>query len=290
MELAISKAEVLIEALPYILTFRSRVVVIKVGGRAMADPAGLVNTLQDVAFLAGVGIHPIVVHGGGPFISEEMKRRGKSPQFIQGLRVTDADTLSIAFAVTQEINERIVAGIREHGGQAEGFHFQSSLCVTAERQPPRKVDGKGVDLGLVGRVVRVNIGLLRGLCEAHVVPVIAPQSRSLEGSLLNVNADEVAARVAQQMLAEKLVLLTDTHGVMREAGDESSLASSLHEDEVEELMGKGVITAGMLPKVKACLEAVKSGVRKAHIIDGRISHSLLLEIFTRKGIGTEIVA
>lgn len=289
MEEAITKAAALIEALPYVIGFRDRVFVIKLGGRAMADRSSLSDTLQDVVFLCAVGIRPVLVHGGGPFISEEMKRRGKSVKFVKGLRVTDEETLAIAFAVTEELNERMVEGIRAKGGQAEGFHYHSSLCVTARPLSGLKVDGEEVKLGLVGQVERVDVGVLKGLCEARVVPVIAPQALGADGSLLNVNADQVASCLARQISAEKLVFLSDTHGVMLEPGNESTLASTLHEQRVGRLIEDKVITGGMLPKVQACLESVRGGVKKAHIIDGRISHSLLLEIFTRKGIGTEIL-
>ncbi len=290
MEEAIAKAEVLIEALPYVVAFHDKVFVIKLGGRAMTEPSHLSETLQDVVFLSAVGIRPILVHGGSPFINQEARRRGKSPRFVKGLRVTDAETLSIVFEVTEKLNDRIVEEIRAKGGQAEGFHYHSSLCVTARHLSSVKVDAKEVELGFVGEVERVDVGVVKGLCEAQVIPVIAPQALGGDGSLLNVNADQVASYLARQISAEKLVFLSDTHGVMLDPGSEASLASTLHEQQVRRLIQQEVITGGMLPKVQACLESVKAGVKKAHIIDGRISHSLLLEIFTRKGIGTEILA
>jgi acetylglutamate kinase len=287
---AIEKAGVLIEALDYIQSFRNRIVVIKFGGAAMEGVEELSATLTDVVFMEAVGMRPVLVHGGGPAITQAMKDRGKDPVFVNGRRITDAETIGIVKDVlVGRINREIVEQIRTLGGRAQSISPDSNSCIRARQLVMKDEKGKPYDLGLVGEVSKVNTDVIRDYCEARVVPVIAPLGVGDDGQIFNINADTVASDVAVALTAEKIVYLTDTHGIYTSAHDESSLASHLSEKEIKDLIARGVITSGMLPKVEGCLAAVKSGVRKAHIIDGRIMHSLLLEIFTTRGIGTEIV-
>ena len=290
MEEAIQKASVLIEALPYLRAFRSKQIVIKLGGAAMDEPRMLDSFLQDVVFLQTAGIAPIVVHGGGPLISEEMKRRGLTPRFVKGRRVTDADTLDIAKGVLVGVNRELVKGIQEHGGRAEGLHVDGQSPLVGRRLRLPDDSGGAIDLGLVGEITQVRKVMIDGLCTAGIVPVIAPLAEEEGGrGILNVNADTVAGRVAAAVVSEKLVVMSDTHGVRTDPDDEESFASTLAEEQIQNLAAAGIIDRGMLPKVQACIEALDAGVGKAHIIDGRIPHSLLLEIFTDKGIGTQIL-
>ena len=290
MEEAIRKAAVLIEALPYLRAYRGKRIAIKLGGAAMVDPEMLDVFLQDVVFLQMAGTAPIIVHGGGPLISEEMARRGLEPEFVEGRRVTDAQTLSIARQVLRRVNEDLVRGIREHGGRAEGLHVDGQCPLVGRRLRPRDEDGRTIDLGLVGEVTQVRRVLIEGLCNAGLAPVIAPLVEAEGGGgVLNVNADTVAGQVAAAVVPEKLVVVSDTHGVRTDPQDPDSFASTLTEAEIQDLVARGVIDRGMLPKVEACIEALDAGVPKAHIIDGRIPHSLLLEIFTDRGIGTQIL-
>ncbi|HUU43648.1 MAG TPA: acetylglutamate kinase [Planctomycetota bacterium] len=290
MKDAIEKASILVEALGYIQSFRNRLVVIKLGGSAMAG-AELTALLTDVVFMEAVGMRPVLVHGGGPAISKAMKDRGKEPVFVNGRRVTDAGTLEIVKDVlVKDINRAIVEEIRSLGGRAQGIHPDSNSCVVARQLVMTDpASGDPYDLGLVGEVSAVKTDVLRDFCEARVVPVIAPLGVAPDGQAYNINGDSVASGVAIELQAEKLVYLSDTHGIYTDANDETSFASHLSEAQIKDLVTRGVISKGMLPKVEGCLLAVKAGVRKAHIIDGRIQHSLLLEIFTSRGIGTEIV-
>ena len=286
---AIEKAGTLIEALGYIQSFRNRVVVIKLGGSAMAG-AELTALLTDVVFMEAVGMRPVLVHGGGPAISEAMKAKGKEPVFVKGRRVTDAETLQIVTDVLiGQINRAIVEEIRSLGGRAQGIHPDSNASVVARQLVMTDEKGASYDLGLVGEVADVRAEIIRDFCEARVVPVVSPLGVDGNGQVYNINADSVASEVTVALAAEKVVYLSDTHGIYTVPGDETSMASHLSEREINDLVKRGVINKGMLPKVEGCLRAVKAGVRKAHIIDGRIQHSLLLEIFTSRGIGTEIV-
>ena len=289
MKDAIEKAGILIEALGYIQSFRNRVVVIKLGGSAM-EGAELTALLTDVVFMEAVGMRPVLVHGGGPVITKVMKEKGKEPVFVSGRRVTDAETLEIVKDVlVREINRSIVQEIRTLGARAEGIHPDSSSSIMARQLVMQDAKGNAYDLGLVGEVSRVRTEVIRDFCEARVVPVISPLGLADDGQVYNINADSVASEVTVALGAEKIVYLSDTHGIYTQPDDETSLASHLSEREIDALVKKGVINKGMLPKVEGCLKAVKAGVGKAHIIDGRIQHSLLLEIFTTRGIGTEIV-
>jgi acetylglutamate kinase len=290
MDDAIRKAEVLIEALSYIRTFRDKLTVIKLGGSAMEDPDALRATLQDIVFMETVGMRPILVHGGGKAIDRAMADSGLKPRKVQGRRYTDDATLDIVVRVLlKEINAGIEAQIRQLGGRAVGPHLGSFQYLFGERLQLKSESGKPIDLGRVGRVTRVDAELIRDFCAAGVVPVIASVALDSDGGWLNVNADTAAAAVASHLDAEKLVLMTDTPGILLDRHDENSLLRSLDARRCEQLMTQGVIDEGMIPKVEACLDGLKAGVRKTHIIDGRLRHSLLLEIYTDRGVGTEIV-
>jgi len=290
MDDAIRKAEVLIEALSYIRTFRDRLTVIKLGGSAMEDPAALRATLQDVIFMETVGLRPILVHGGGKPIDRAMTAAGLKARKVQGRRYTDADTLGIVVRVLiEEINAGIVAQIRELGGRAVGLHTDSLRCLFGERLTLPGTEGQPIDLGHVGRVTHVDRALIEDLCAASVVPVIPSLALDEEGGWLNVNADTAAAAVAAHLDAEKLVMLTDTPGILHDRNNNDSLIRNVDSAGCEELIRQRIIDAGMIPKVEACLESLRGGVRKTHIVDGRLRHSLLLEIYTDRGVGTEIV-
>jgi acetylglutamate kinase len=290
MEDAIRKAEVLIEALSYIRNFRDRLTVIKLGGSAMEDAGALRATLQDVVFMETVGLRPVLVHGGGKPIDRAMAAAGLQPRKVQGRRATDADTLRIVVHVLlREINAGIEAQVRQLGGRAVGLHSGSLQCLFGERLTLNGDDGRPIDLGRVGRVTRVDGDLIRDLCAAGVVPVIPSLAFDADGEWLNVNADTAAAAVAAHLRAEKLVFLTDTPGVLRDRRDKDSLVRSLDDGGCRDLIAGGVIDAGMIPKIEACLDSLRAGVRQTHVIDGRLRHSLLLEIYTDRGVGTEIV-
>jgi acetylglutamate kinase len=290
MDAAIRKAEVLIEALGYIRTFRDRQTVIKLGGSAMEEADALRATLQSVAFLATVGLRPILVHGGGKPIDRAMAASGLQPKKIQGRRYTDDATLAIVVRVlTEEINASIVRQLRDLGGKAIGLHSSTSQALFGERLMLIGQSGDKVDLGRVGQVTRVDVDLINDCSRAGMIPVIPSLAHDASGGWLNVNADTAAAGVAAQMKADKLMMMTDTPGILRDRKNSASLIPSLTAEDCRKLIGAGVIDSGMIPKVEACLEALKAGVGKTHIIDGRLKHSLLLEIFTDKGVGTEIV-
>jgi acetylglutamate kinase len=290
MDDAIRKAEVLIEALSYIRTFRDRLTVIKLGGSAMENPEVLRATLQDVVFMETVGMRPILVHGGGKPIDRAMAASGLQPRKILGRRYTDAETLAIVVRVlVDEINTGIVTTIRQLGGRAVGLHADSLRCLFGERLTLPGPEGQPIDLGHVGRVTHIDRPVIENLCAAGVVPVIPSLAVDEAGGWLNVNADTAAAAVAANLQAEKLVFLTDTPGILLDRTDERSLVRSLDAEGCRDLITRKVIDTGMIPKVEACLESVKAGVRKTHVIDGRLRHSLLLEIYTDRGIGTEIV-
>lgn len=285
---AIRKADVLIKALSYIRSFRDKLTVIKLGGSAMEEADALCATLQDVAFMATVGMRPILVHGGGKPIDRAMEAAGLKPRKVQGRRYTDDDTLIIVVRVLKEINAQIESQIRQAGGRAVGLHSGSLQCLFGERMLLAGSDGSPVDLGRVGQVTRVDRGLISDFCAAGVVPVIPSLALDEQEGWLNVNADTAAAAVAAHVQAEKLVLLTDTPGILEDRTDNNSLLRNLNAADCRELIGRGVIDEGMIPKVEACLESLRGGVRKTHIVDGRIRHSLLLEIYTDRGVGTEI--
>ena len=290
MEIAKAKAAVLIEALPYLQTFRGRAMVVKFGGAAMNPNGDLADILFSIVFLSQVGIRPVLVHGGGQFISQAMKEHGKQPAFVRGQRVTDAETLAIVEDVLiNRVNAQLVSKIEALGGSAVGLHSRHGRPLLGEKLLGKADDGSPLDLGFVGRVFSVRTAAIDEVLDAGCVPVIAPLAVTLDGQPLNCNADSAAWKVAADLKAEKLVILSDVPGILRDPNDEASLISTATRDEVQQLERDGVIGGGMLPKVDACVRAVEAGVRKAHMIDGRIPHALLLEIFTDSGVGTEIV-
>ncbi len=293
MDDAIRKAEALIEARSYIRMFRDRLTVIKLGGSAMEDAAALEATLQDVIFMETVGLRPVLVHGGGKPIDRAMARSGLQPRKIQGRRYTDAATLDIVVSVLlHEINEGIVRHIRRLGGRAVGLHSGSLQSLFGERLHLPGTDGRIVDLGFVGTVTRVDGSLIESFTAGGVVPVIPSvamdTTEDRPDGWLNVNADTAAAAVAAHLGAEKLVFLTDTPGILLDRSRPDSLLPSLDASRCRDLIQRRVIDEGMIPKVEACLDSLRAGVRKTHVIDGRLRHSLLLEIYTDRGVGTEI--
>jgi acetylglutamate kinase len=287
---AIAKAGALIEAMEYIHQFRGRIVVVKLGGSILDDAALQKKLLTDIAFMATVGMRPIIVHGGGKAITRAMNDAGLEPVWVQGRRYTDERTLTIAeHTLVHKINTPICETLTELGCEPMGLHSLSSCVLFAETLRLAGEDGRKVDLGLVGQVVNINAQLLKKLCADGTIPVIASVAKDKAGGKLNVNADSAAGKVAAEVVAEKLVVVSDTHGIRTNIEDPDSWVSSLNETQIKEMIDAGIITDAMFPKVEACLTALEAGVRKTHIIDGRIEHSLLLEIYTDKGIGTEII-
>lgn len=289
MDEAISKAAGLIEALSYIREFKNRIVVVKLGGSLMQSQRSRAELLTDVVFMSAVGMRPILVHGGGKNITAAMAAAGIEPQFVQGRRYTDERTLAIAeHVLVNDINQEITLTINELGGRAMGLHSLSSCVLFAEQTRLTDRDGRHLDIGLVGDITCINNELLEVLCQAETIPVIAPIARDRAGGKLNVNADTVAGSVAAAVRADKLVMMSDTHGIFADPGDPETRFSRLNHKEVERLIDDGTISGGMLPKVDACLRALRGGVGRTHIIDGNFPHALLLEIYTDKGIGTLI--
>ena len=291
---AVEKADVLIEAMGWIRRFREKTTVIKLGGSVMEDAEALRHLLVDIVFMESVGMRPIVVHGGGAAISRAMSDSQIKPRFIQGRRYTDEATLAIVERVLAgEINQRLAARIEEFGGRAMPLNFTgpaNNNVLFGEKLQLEDDAGQPVDLGLVGTVTRVDRDTLDNLCYAGQVPVIPSMCETDDGGRLNVNADTAATAVAQAVGAEKLVFLSDVNGVRRDKEDPDSLIHSLTAAQARGLIEAGNIESGMIPKVEACLTTLEQGVRKIHIIDGRVRHSLLLEIFTNRGVGTELVA
>jgi acetylglutamate kinase len=277
----LQKVQILIEALPYIRRFYGKTMVIKYGGGAMAKGPEEKALAEDIVLMWYVGIKPILVHGGGPQIGDLLKRLGKKSSFIQGMRVTDEETMEVVEMVLNKINKDLVYLINRYGGKAVGLSGKDARLLRA-----RKLIHEEFDLGLVGEVQEVNVELLEALQKEGFIPVIAPIGVGEDGTPYNINADMVAGAVAGALRAEKLILLTDVPGISDEEGN---LIQSLRSERAEQLIQKGVIQGGMIPKVRCCLEALNLGVSKAHIIDGTLPHALLLEVFTDKGIGTEIV-
>jgi acetylglutamate kinase len=287
---AIAKADALIEAMEYIRSFRGRIVVVKLGGSVLDDADLQSKLLTDVAFMATVGMQPIIVHGGGKAITKAMNEAGLEPVWVQGRRYTDERTLTIAeHTLVHKINTPICRMLTELACNPMGLHSLSSCVLFAEPLRLAGENGRKLDLGLVGQIVDVNVKLLTTLCADGTIPVIASIARDRAGGKLNVNADSAAGMVAAGVQAEKLVVVSDTHGVRTNVQEPDSWVSSLNESQIKEMIDAGIITDAMLPKVESCLTALGAGVKKAHIIDGRIPHSLLLEIYTDKGIGTQIV-
>jgi len=289
LEEAIQKADVLIEALHWIRRFRGTITVIKLGGSVMEDPASLVHLLLDVVFMETVGMRPVLVHGGGAAISRAMAEAGLESRFVEGRRYTDNAGLKIVEEVlAYQTNEQLAAKIEELGGRALPLNFRTTNVLRGEQLQLVDTQGEAVDLGHVGRVTEVDCQTIHQICDEGVVPVIPSMCLGGPGGKLNVNADTAATAVAQALEAEKLVFLSDVNGVRRSKDDPDSLLHSLTADRAREMIAGGAIEAGMIPKVEACLETLDKGVHKIHIIDGRLRHSLLLEIYTSKGVGTEI--
>lgn len=292
MQDAIEKADVLIEAMGWIRQFRDRVTVIKLGGSVMKDLDALRHVLVDIVFMETVGMRPVVVHGGGAAISAAMESAGIAPNFVQGRRYTDQATLDIVEKVlVGEVNKNITEMIEELGGRAMSLSFESSSNVLfGEKLELPNADGDSpVDLGFVGNVTRVDRTVVENLCYAGQVPVIPCMCVDDAGQKYNVNADTAATAVAQTLGAEKLMFLSDVNGVRSDADDPDSIIHSLNAAQAKEMIASGQIGSGMIPKVEACLETLDRGVRKVHIIDGRLRHSLLLEIYTNQGVGTQIL-
>lgn len=285
----IAKAAVLVEALPYLQAFRGQTFLIKVGGSAMEDPALVEGLLRDVVFLEVIGINPVLVHGGGKAISRAMAESGLEAAFVAGLRVTNEEAIRVVERVLgTEINPALVETIVRYGGRAHGV---SGLDVFRGRKRPGEgPDGRPVDIGFVGEVTSVDVAPVTALIEREIVPVLTPlAAEETGGHPLNVNADLAAGALATALKASKLIYLSDVLGVMRDPSDADSLISTLTGDDFRRLREEGVISGGMIPKVRSALDAIADGVGKVHMIDGRIPHSLLLEIFTKAGIGTQIV-
>jgi acetylglutamate kinase len=286
---AIEKADVLIEAMGWIRRFRDKVTVIKLGGSVMENPDALRHLLIDVVFLETVGMRVVVVHGGGAAISRAMDTAGLTPKFIQGRRYTDPDTLSIVENVlAYETNEMIAARIEEYGGRAMPLNFRSTNVLYGEKLLLENGSEK-IDLGFVGQVTKVDRATIDNLCYAGQVPVIPSMCIDANGQKYNVNADTAATAVAQALGAEKLVFLSDVNGVRKKKDDARTLINTLTASQAREMITNGSIESGMIPKVEGCLDTLNKGVRKIHIIDGRLRHSLMLEIFTNRGVGTEMV-
>lgn len=281
----------LMEALPYIRSFSGKIVVIKYGGAAMVEEELKTEFCRDIALLRFVGVRPIVVHGGGPMVTGLMNRLGKDAEFVDGLRVTDKETVDIAeMVLCGLVGKEIVAKINQEGGRAVGLSGKDANLICVEKlEYVRKSNDTPIDIGYVGKVTHINPEILMALDRSEFIPVISPLGVSQDGMAYNINADTVAGEIAYALHAERLILLTDTPGILRDVNDPASLITSADPKEVEQLRKEGVISKGMIPKVEACLRSLSGGVRKAHIIDGRIRHSVILELFTDQGIGTQIV-
>ena len=295
METYIQKAAVLIEALPYIQSFRDKTVVIKFGGSTMGDEILLNSILKDIVFMECVGINPVVIHGGGPKISSRMKQENMEPKFIQGQRITSKASIDLVVEVLSEINKEIVEKIEAYGGKAQGVFGNTDKLIQCIKHPPIHIkdengEEKEVDVGFVGDIVNVNVQPIRALTKRRKVAVLSPFGIDNNGDLYNINADKVAGQIASQLKAEKLVFLSNVHGILKSLDDPESYFSTISSAEVEKLIKDKIIVDGMVPKIDSCLKAVENGVGKTHIIDGGMMHSLLLEIFTDKGIGTQIIA
>lgn len=284
MEQIIKKADVLIEALPYIKKFNKQIFVIKYGGSTIGDEHIKTGILNDLVFLSFVGIKPVLVHGGGPNITQKLKESGIKTEFVDGLRVTDSDTMKIVDEVLASINEELSKQIRQLGAKPLGLLGKDDIIVA------KKKVIKGKDAGFVGEVESINEKPIKDALLKGCIPIISPVGKAADKKIYNINADDVACEIAGSLLAEKLVLLTDVRGIMRHSDDPQSLLGTLNIKDIEDLIQRKVISEGMIPKVRAAASALNKGVKKVHIIDGKLPHALLLEIFTDKGIGTEIVA
>ncbi len=289
---SVERADILLEALPYIRRFYGKTIVIKYGGHAMADEELKENFARDVVMMKYIGINPVVVHGGGPQIGSFLKKLGKDSKFVQGMRVTDEETMDIIeMVLVGKVNKEIVGLINRHGGKAVGLSGKDANLIRAEKyylseEKVKDTPPEIIDIGLVGRVTEINAALIASLTANGVIPVIAPTGVGEHGETYNINADLVAGAVAAALMAEKLILLTDVPGVLDRNGE---MIHTMDDRTTRRMIEEGTIEGGMFPKVKCCLKALKGGVKKAHIVDGRLKHTILLEMFTDQGIGTEIV-
>ena len=291
MEDFISKADVLMETLPYFRRFYGKTFVIKYGGHAMVDEELKENFAQDIVLLKYVGINPVIVHGGGPQIDQMLDKLGITSRYVRGMRVTDQETMDIVeMVLVGKVNKGIVNLINQHGGMAVGLSGKDGGLILARKMNVTVSDnGKPpeiIDIGMVGEIVGINPLIIDSLDDNKFIPVIAPVGVGLQGETYNINADLVAGEVAEALHAEKLILMTDVEGVKDKKGD---LLGTLTEKQARKMIQDGVVGAGMIPKVECCIEALKGGVGKTHIIDGRVKHAVLLEIFTKEGVGTEVV-
>jgi len=284
METQIAKAKILIEALPYIKAFYGQTVVVKYGGAAMVDDRLKDEVMQDLVLMKYVGMKPVVVHGGGPEITRVLEQMGRKSEFVDGRRVTDAASMEvIEMVLVGKLNQEIVAAVNRHGGLAVGLSGKDGGLLQV-----RKLAHQKVDLGFVGEIEQVRPDVIHALDREKFIPVISPVGVDAKGQTYNINADDVAAAIAVALKADKFILLTDVPGILRDPADPASLISTLRLAEVDALVTAGVIQGGMLPTVKSCARAVQGGVHKAHIINGKVSHALLLELFTDSGVGTEL--
>ena len=289
---SMERADILLEALPYIQRFYNKTIVIKYGGHAMQDDELKASFARDVLMMKYIGINPVVVHGGGPQIGSYLKKIGKESRFIQGMRVTDEETMNIVeMVLVGLINKEIVALINRHGGRAVGLSGKDGNLIESEKyflsaEKAKDTPPEIIDIGLVGKVRKINAALISSLEREGFIPVIAPTGVGENGETFNINADIVAGEVAAALQAEKMILLTDVEGVLDE---NKRLINTMSNQDALGMIERGVVEGGMFPKVKCCLKALRGGVRKAHIVDGRLKHAILLEMFTDSGIGTEIV-
>ncbi len=288
------RAEILAEALPYIKEFHGSYIVIKYGGHAMIDEKAKAWTIEDTILLKYIGMKPVIVHGGGPEITKAMEKLGKKPKFIEGLRVTDKETLEIVkMVLVGKINTDIVSKINAMGGNGVGLSGKDAQLIIAEKKAPLRIVSEGIekeiDLGYVGEPKKINPEIIEILTSHGYIPVVSPLGLTEGGDVLNLNADTVAGEIASALKAKKLIILTDVPGVLRDLEDESTLLKEIKKEEVKDLIEQKIIKGSMLPKIKACVKALDNGVEKAHIIDGRLKHSILLELFTYEGIGTMII-
>lgn len=285
MEEIIHKADVLIEALPYIQSFYDKTIVIKYGGAAMTDPVIRRDVLEDIVFLSYVGMRPILVHGGGPFINQRLEEIGKEVKFDKGFRVTDEETMEVVEDVLGKVNRDIVREIISLGGSAISLSGKEDHLIEVKKYIPEE----GVDIGFVGDITKINGDVIQKMITSDIIPVISPIGIGKDSFTYNVNADNAAAEISRSLRALKLMLLTNVRGILTDLNDPETLLSHVETSDINGLIEKKVIAGGMIPKVKACVRALERGVKKTHIIDGKIPHGLLLEIFTDRGIGTEIV-
>ena len=289
---SVERADILIEALPYIRRFYGKTIVIKYGGHAMVDEELKDSFARDVVMMKYIGINPVVIHGGGPQIGSFLKKLGKHSTFVQGMRVTDEETMDIVeMVLVGKVNKEIVGLINRHGGTAVGLSGKDANLIRAEKyylsaEKVKDTPPEIIDIGLVGKVTQINAGIIQSMTADGVIPVIAPTGVGDRGETYNINADLVAGAVAAALTAEKLILLTDVPGVLNRQGE---LIQAMDERTTRTMIEDGTIAGGMFPKVKCCLKSLKAGVKKAHIVDGRLKHTILLEMFTDQGIGTEIV-